>query len=324
MRAPTSHGPVPVEAFGLSVLEALACGTPVVTGDRGRAREPLGAGCGTPAAPDPSPWRPGSPVLARAAGTARVAARRRAEIPVVHHRRRHARRPRPRRRRRRPRGRRFNGRDPGDRPPRPSRRRTGGPGTVRPDRRARATPPFPVAAFEPTRPCAWTGTWARAGPTPPSPSTAPTSAATPWSAPAPRSSSAGCGPGRCSTSATAWPAMGRSESGRFLRLRVADAWTSRRHRFPPPMAAHAHLNLAVGQRAGAIGRLLVDHIDRRCRLAQLPGWFGEMNTPVGRRAGALERLGRASCIGHQPHHELAVRTTGRTADGRPPPRGPPR
>ena len=103
---------------------------------------------------------------------------------------------------------------------------------------------------------------------------------------------------------TAWPAMGRSESGRFLRLRVADAWTSRRHRFPPPMAAHAHLNLAVGQRAGAIGRLLVDHIDQRCRLAQLPGWFGEMNTPVGRRAGALERLG-ASVVHRAPNHTMS-------------------
>jgi hypothetical protein len=103
---------------------------------------------------------------------------------------------------------------------------------------------------------------------------------------------------------TAWPALSRGESGRFLRLRVADAWQSRRHRFAPPMAAHAHLNLAAGQRAGVTGRLLVDHIDQRCRLAHLPGWFGEMNAPVGRRARALERLG-ARVVHRAPNHTLS-------------------
>ncbi|WP_408896971.1 glycosyltransferase [Nocardioides sp. R1-1] len=41
----------PGETFGLAVLEALACGTPVVTADRGGARELVDAGCGTWAAP---------------------------------------------------------------------------------------------------------------------------------------------------------------------------------------------------------------------------------------------------------------------------------
>lgn len=36
----------PTETFGLAVLEALACGTPVVTANRGGARELVTAGCG--------------------------------------------------------------------------------------------------------------------------------------------------------------------------------------------------------------------------------------------------------------------------------------
>ncbi|MCL2784028.1 MAG: glycosyltransferase [Propionibacteriaceae bacterium] len=43
----------PVETFGLSVLEALACGTPVVTADRGGARELVDASCAEWASPDP-------------------------------------------------------------------------------------------------------------------------------------------------------------------------------------------------------------------------------------------------------------------------------
>lgn len=43
----------PGETFGLAVLEALACGTPVVTADRGGARELVDATCG--AWGDPSP-----------------------------------------------------------------------------------------------------------------------------------------------------------------------------------------------------------------------------------------------------------------------------
>ena len=43
----------PAETFGLAVLEALACGTPVVTADRGGARELVDATCAEWASPDP-------------------------------------------------------------------------------------------------------------------------------------------------------------------------------------------------------------------------------------------------------------------------------
>ena len=43
----------PGETFGLAVLEALACGTPVVTADRGGARELVDATCGAWAVPTP-------------------------------------------------------------------------------------------------------------------------------------------------------------------------------------------------------------------------------------------------------------------------------
>lgn len=45
----------PGETFGLAVLEALACGTPVVTADVGGARELVDETCGAWAAPDPGP-----------------------------------------------------------------------------------------------------------------------------------------------------------------------------------------------------------------------------------------------------------------------------
>ncbi|MDQ6527162.1 glycosyltransferase [Nocardioides sp. LHD-245] len=44
----------PGETFGLAVLEALACGTPVVTADRGGARELVDASCGAWAEPSPT------------------------------------------------------------------------------------------------------------------------------------------------------------------------------------------------------------------------------------------------------------------------------
>lgn len=76
--------PCPVEAFGLSVLEALACGTPVVTSTQGAAHELLTTGCGTAAPPRPSAIAAAvATVLGWHRGTARpsaqVAARRRAE-----------------------------------------------------------------------------------------------------------------------------------------------------------------------------------------------------------------------------------------------------
>lgn len=72
----------PGETFGLAVLEALACGTPVVTADRGGARELITARCGAWAPPDPEALadavltliEPHEPRLAR-----RPAARRQAE-----------------------------------------------------------------------------------------------------------------------------------------------------------------------------------------------------------------------------------------------------
>ena len=87
------------------------------------------------------------------------------------------------------------------------------------------------------------------------------------------------------------PALRRSSSGRFYRMRLRDGWRMWRHSVPDPMPAHVHLNLVASERARQTGRLLVHHIDRRCDEARLPGWFGEMNAPQGHRARALERLG---------------------------------
>ena len=99
-------------------------------------------------------------------------------------------------------------------------------------------------------------------------------------------------------------ALRPSLSGRFLRLRIVDAWHARRHPISPPMSAHAHLNLAPRARRGPGARMLVEHIDERCRLAGLPGWFGEMNAPAGRRSGALVRLG-ATVVHRSPNRTLS-------------------
>jgi alpha-1,6-mannosyltransferase len=70
----------PGETFGLAVLEAMACGTPVVTADAGGARELVDATCGAWAAPAPGPLADAVERLAALPERARRrAARRRAE-----------------------------------------------------------------------------------------------------------------------------------------------------------------------------------------------------------------------------------------------------
>ncbi|GAA3525064.1 glycosyltransferase [Nocardioides daeguensis] len=70
----------PGETFGLAVLEALACGTPVVTADRGGARELVDASCGAWGAPDPQALADAVlRLLERPESRRRTAARRRAE-----------------------------------------------------------------------------------------------------------------------------------------------------------------------------------------------------------------------------------------------------
>ncbi|MPY76948.1 MAG: glycosyltransferase [Actinophytocola sp.] len=70
----------PGETFGLSILEALASGTPVVTADRGGGRELLTAASGAWASPEPHALADAVlRVAERDACTARIAARRQAE-----------------------------------------------------------------------------------------------------------------------------------------------------------------------------------------------------------------------------------------------------
>jgi alpha-1,6-mannosyltransferase len=70
----------PGETFGLAVLEALASGTPVVTADRGGARELVDAASGAWAEPEPVALADAVlDVVARPAAARRTAARRRAE-----------------------------------------------------------------------------------------------------------------------------------------------------------------------------------------------------------------------------------------------------
>jgi hypothetical protein len=94
------------------------------------------------------------------------------------------------------------------------------------------------------------------------------------------------------------------DASRFLRLRLKDGWAMWRHGVVAPLPAHAHINLACHSRGALAGRRLADHVDRRCRLAGLPGWFGEMNAVAGRRAHALERLG-GTIVHRAPNHTLS-------------------
>lgn len=94
------------------------------------------------------------------------------------------------------------------------------------------------------------------------------------------------------------------DASRFLRLRLRDGWTMWRQGAVAPLPAHAHINLDSRSRVSGAGRRLADHVDRRCRLAALPGWFGEMNAVVGHRARALERLG-GTVVHRAPNHTLS-------------------
>ncbi|GAA2154816.1 glycosyltransferase family 1 protein [Nocardioides koreensis] len=79
-RADVALAVCPGETFGLAVLEALACGTPVVTAAYGGARELVDADCGAWADPDPELLADAVVDLAaRPATPARTAARARAE-----------------------------------------------------------------------------------------------------------------------------------------------------------------------------------------------------------------------------------------------------
>ena len=69
-----------METFGLSVLEALACGTPVVAATGGASGELLGSAAGVVAAPTASGMARGVlEVLSRPERVRRAAARRQAE-----------------------------------------------------------------------------------------------------------------------------------------------------------------------------------------------------------------------------------------------------
>lgn len=75
-----SYSVSPTETFGLAVLEALACGTPVVSADRGGASEIVTPACGEQGAPDAIGLADATErLIARLDAGVRVAARLRAE-----------------------------------------------------------------------------------------------------------------------------------------------------------------------------------------------------------------------------------------------------
>lgn len=77
-RADATIAPCPAETFGLSVLESLACGTPVVVSAAGGAHELITAGCGRAAPPDGESFAAAIETLL-CLPRARLAARSRAE-----------------------------------------------------------------------------------------------------------------------------------------------------------------------------------------------------------------------------------------------------
>lgn len=94
------------------------------------------------------------------------------------------------------------------------------------------------------------------------------------------------------------------DEARFHRLRLADGWNAVRARTDPGLPVHAHINLARGARGRMHMVALVDHIDARCAVRHLSGWFGEINAPAGRRGSALEAHG-ATVVHRMPNRTLS-------------------
>ncbi len=90
----------------------------------------------------------------------------------------------------------------------------------------------------------------------------------------------------------------------FCWRRLHDGYLLWRRGRTPPAPAHAHVNVAKGFRHGTGLRVLVEHIDDRCRRIGLPAWYGEMNAPQGRRAAAVGRLG-AEIVDVTPNRTLS-------------------
>jgi alpha-1,6-mannosyltransferase len=79
-RADVAFAPSAAETFGLSILEAMACGTPVVTSTTGGAPELLAPGAGVAAPPTPEGLAAGVlEILSWPPAARRAAARHRAE-----------------------------------------------------------------------------------------------------------------------------------------------------------------------------------------------------------------------------------------------------
>jgi hypothetical protein len=95
----------------------------------------------------------------------------------------------------------------------------------------------------------------------------------------------------------------RSPLSRFHRSRLRDGWVMLRSP-APPFQAHAHTNVLAPELSRWAGKLLLDFVDERCRLAGLAGWYGEINAPIGKRASALERV--VGPVFHRaPNHTLS-------------------
>lgn len=77
----------------------------------------------------------------------------------------------------------------------------------------------------------------------------------------------------------------------FCRHRLRDGYDLWRAGRRPPARAHAHVDVLPGRRTGAASRLLLEHVDARCRARGLTAWYGEVNALEGRREAALGRLG---------------------------------